>query len=96
MASTVHIPVVVTDNDKYYFVPNLSHAALARHILKAVRVTGDVKEKFNSIYADNLEVRQDGGWVETWTYRDEAEMRQHQRDIEERIRKIPSPENSVH
>jgi hypothetical protein len=96
VASTVRILVVVTDAEKYYFVPNLSHAAPARHILETVRVTGDVQEEFDSIYADKLEVWQDDGWYETWNYRDEAEMRRHQRDIEDKLRKSPPQQISAH
>ncbi len=59
--------VVFTDEKEHYFVPNLDRAIMARYINDQVRVTGNLKEKYNSINADSFEVYEDGKWRTTWT-----------------------------
>lgn len=67
--------VILTDDNDYYFVPNLDRAILARHIIRRVRVTGDVDKKYKSVRARVFEVRRDDAWKMTWTKEMEDEMR---------------------
>ena len=58
---------VFTADGKFYFVPNLDRAILAKYINQKVRVTGEVNEKYKSIQADKLEVYKDGQWALPWS-----------------------------
>jgi hypothetical protein len=58
----------------YFFVPNLDRAILARHISQIVRITGKMDEKYRSINAEKLEVKQDGSWKTTWSRQMEKEL----------------------
>ena len=84
-AAAEHI-IVFTDEGKYYFVLNMSTRILARHLFETVRISGDVKEKYNAIYADSMEVYEDGEWVTTWTYQMEETLRQIPIDLEKKAR----------
>ncbi|MBN2232880.1 MAG: hypothetical protein JW781_08695 [Deltaproteobacteria bacterium] len=67
--------VVITAAGDYYFVPNLDRAIMARNITNRVRVTGMINQKFKSIRAKTLEVRQDdGSWKMKWSEAMEKEM----------------------
>lgn len=67
MIAAERIFVLYTDDGKYYFVPNLDRAVLARHIRERVRITGDLNEKYRSLKADLFEVKLDDAWKETWS-----------------------------
>ncbi len=67
--------VVLTEEGKYYFVPNLSKSVMARHIRETVRVTGKMHDKYNSIQAKTFEVKKDGEWKTTWSKEMEEEWR---------------------
>jgi len=59
---------------KYYFVPNVDRAVLARHINERVKVTGKMSMKYNSIAATEIEAFQGGKWVTVWTARMESNL----------------------
>ena len=84
-AAAEHI-VVYTDEGQYYFVLNMSTRTLARHLFETVRITGDVKEKYHAVYADSMEVYDEGEWVTTWTFEREETLRQIPIDLEKKIR----------
>ncbi|MBI4772595.1 MAG: hypothetical protein HY788_00205 [Deltaproteobacteria bacterium] len=86
VAATAEHIIVYTDEGKYYFVLNVSNRILARHMFGTVRITGDVKGKYNAIYADSLEAYDEGEWVKTWTTQMEETIRQIPNDIEKKAR----------
>ncbi len=59
--------VVVTGSDAHYLVPNLDRAVLARHFDEKVRLTGLVNQKYKTITADTLQVKQNGKWVTVYS-----------------------------
>lgn len=69
MAAVERVFVVLSSEKmgKYYFVPNVDRAVMARHINERVKVTGKMNEKFNSISAKEIEVYKNGTWVTVWT-----------------------------
>lgn len=52
--------VLLTPDKKFYFVPNIDRAVLARHVAEQVRITGDISS--NAIKAQTIEVKKDGKW----------------------------------
>jgi hypothetical protein len=76
MAAVEDVFVVFTKDGKYFFVPNLDRAVMARHINQMVKVTGAVSDKFPSITADKLEVMDKGAWKTAWSKEMEREIGQ--------------------
>ncbi len=74
--ATEKIFVILTkENGKYYFVPNVDRAVLARHINQMVRVTGQISPNYPSIRAEKFEVMQKGpSWQTTWSTAMQQEM----------------------
>jgi len=68
--------VILTEKSgKYYFVPNLDRAILARHINQMVRVTGEISPNYPSIRAEKIEVAQKSPcWQTTWSTAMQQEM----------------------
>ena len=52
--------VLLTPGNKFYFVPNIDRAVMARHVAEQVRITGDISA--NAIKAQTIEVKKDGKW----------------------------------
>ena len=52
---------------KYYFIPNVDRAILARHLNQMVKVEGIMSANFNSIQAKELYVMDGGKWVKKWS-----------------------------
>ena len=52
---------------KYYFLPNIDRAILARHLNKMVKVEGVMSAQFNSVQATELFVMEGGKWKKTWS-----------------------------
>ena len=52
--------VLLTMDKKFYFVPNIDRAVLARHVAEQVRISGDITS--NAIKASTVEVKKDGKW----------------------------------
>lgn len=68
LAATESVFVVLTPDNKYYFVPNVDRAVMARHINEPVRVSGDLNPQYSSIRANKIEVQQQSGrWRTIWT-----------------------------
>jgi hypothetical protein len=74
MAAVEDVFVVFTKDGKYFFVPNLDRAVMARHINQMVKVSGAVSDKFPSITADKLEVMDKGAWKTAWSKEMEREI----------------------
>jgi len=81
MAALEKIFVVLTPGKKYYFVPNVDRAVLARHINDRVRVSGRLSRKYPSIEANKIEVFTKGVWKTTWTYGWQEEIRKSLQEI---------------
>jgi hypothetical protein len=52
---------------KYYFIPNVDRAVLARHLNQMVKVDGVMSASFNSIHAKEIYVMEGGKWVKKWS-----------------------------
>jgi hypothetical protein len=52
---------------KYYFIPNVDRAVLARHLNQMVKVEGIMSASFNSIQAREIYVMDGGKWVKKWS-----------------------------
>ena len=52
---------------KYYFIPNVDRAILARHLNQMVKVEGIMSANFNSVQANELYVMDGGKWVKKWS-----------------------------
>jgi len=75
--------VVLTPGKKYYFVPNVDRAVLARHINDRVRVSGRLSRKYPSIEAVKIEVFTKDAWRTTWTYGWQEELEKALRPLQE-------------
>lgn len=67
-------PMIAAENvfvlyqpDKYYFLPNLDRAILARHLNETVKVEGTKSSSFNAIKATDFYVRDGDKWKKTWS-----------------------------
>jgi hypothetical protein len=68
VASEKIFVILAMEKGKYYFVPNVDRAVLARHINQMVRVTGQINPNYPSIRAEKLEVMQKApSWQTTWS-----------------------------
>ena len=74
MAAVEDVFVVFTKDGKYFFVPNLDRAIMARHINQMVKVTGTISDKYPSITADSLQVMDKGAWETAWSREMEREI----------------------
>jgi hypothetical protein len=54
--------VLLTPDNKFYFVPNIDRAVLARHVAEQVRISGEINKDNNSIKAQTIEVNKSGKW----------------------------------
>ena len=75
MIALEQVFVVVTADEKYYCVPNVDRAILAKYLRNKVRLTGEISKKFKSIKATKLEVWEKDAWKKTWSAQEEAELR---------------------
>jgi hypothetical protein len=68
LAATESLFVVLTPDNKYYFVPNVDRAVMARHINEPVKISGDLNPQYSSIRATKIEMQQPSGrWRTVWT-----------------------------
>lgn len=74
MVAVEDVFVVFTKDGKYFFVPNLDRAIMARHINEMVKVTGTISDKYPSVTADKLEVMEKGAWKTAWSKEMEHEI----------------------
>ncbi len=54
--------VVLTNSNRYYFVPNIKRDVMASFINQRCKITGKMSMTYNSIIADELYTWQDNGW----------------------------------
>jgi len=74
IASEKIFVILTVEKGKYYFVPNVDRAVLARHINQMVRVTGRLNPNYPSIRAEKIEVMQKApSWQTTWSTAMQAE-----------------------
>jgi len=52
---------------KYYFIPNVDRAIMARHLNQMIKVEGVKSDQFNAVRAHEIYVMEDGKWVKTWS-----------------------------
>lgn len=57
--------LLTTDGKKFYFVPNVDRAVMARHVAEPVKITGNVKN--NIIRARTIEAYKNGKWKIVFT-----------------------------
>ncbi len=66
MIAAENVFVVLTVAKKFYFVPNLDRAIMARHINQKVKVEGKMSSTYNAITASALYTWRNGNWNKTW------------------------------
>ena len=64
--SAENVFVVLSSKDNYFFVPNIDRAVMSRLLAQKVRITGDLKTKYNAIIASQLEVESNGKYKIRW------------------------------
>lgn len=67
LAATESVFVVLTPENKYFFVPNVDRAVMSRHINEPVRVKGELNPQYSSIRATSLETQRGGQWRVVWS-----------------------------
>ena len=75
MAGVERVFVVLTKDHKYFFIPNLDRAVMARLINDHVRVSGKISFKFQAITARHIEVYNKGTWRSAWSLEEEIKLR---------------------
>lgn len=69
--------VVQQPDGEYYIVPNIDRAVKAKYFLEQVAVIGDISERYKSITANELLVRQpDGSYKQVWSEERERQQRE--------------------
>ncbi len=66
MIAAENVFVVLTAAKKFYFVPNLDRAILARHLNQKIKVEGKMSGTYNAITATALYTWRDGNWNKVW------------------------------
>jgi hypothetical protein len=72
---------LIVDNGNYWLMPNIARNVKAKYVHNAIRVTGDLNSKYNSIDVDKLEVKKNGSYTTVWSkemMRREMENRQEE------------------
>lgn len=59
--------VLLTADNKFYFVPNVDRAVMARHVAREVRINGDINKENNAMRASSIESKKDGKWRVVYT-----------------------------
>jgi len=73
--------VILVDDGNYWLMPNIARIVKAKYVQSAIRVTGDLNPKYNSIDVDKLEVKKNGSFKTVWSkemVRREMESRQEE------------------
>ena len=65
-AQLVNTPVVVTSDNKFYFVPNVPAEVFRSLMGKDVKVIGDIQPQNNSINASRIDTKRGNEWVVSW------------------------------
>lgn len=74
MAAAERVFVLHTGGDKYYFVPNVDRAILARHLNEMIRIDGSLSSRHKAIKATDIYVKGKRGWKKTWSKNMEDEI----------------------
>jgi hypothetical protein len=72
---------LIVNNGNYWLMPNIARNVKAKYVHNAIRVTGDLNSKYNSIDVDKLEVKKNGSYTTVWSkemMRREMENRQEE------------------
>jgi hypothetical protein len=67
LVATENVFVLLTPDNKYYFVPNVDRAVMARHVAEPVQIKGDLIPQQSSIRAQSIAVNKNGQWQVVWT-----------------------------
>ncbi len=67
LAATENVFVLLTPDNKYYFVPNIDRNVMARHIAEQVQIRGDLNLRQSAIRAQSLAVQRNGQWRVVWS-----------------------------
>jgi hypothetical protein len=51
---------------KFYFIPNVDRAVLARHINQIVKIDGTMSDKYNAIKASEIHLKEGNKWRKVW------------------------------
>jgi len=54
--------VLLTSDNSYYFLPNISRDTKVRHVLKDIQVKGKKHSEYNLIDVEDFKVRKSGGY----------------------------------
>jgi hypothetical protein len=63
--------VLVLPDGKFFLLPNLSPLVKARHLTEKVRIHG--KQEGSSIWVENLDIEQNGGYKNAWSRKRQEE-----------------------
>ena len=72
---------LILNDGNYWLMPNIARHVKAKYVHNAIRVTGDLNSKYNSIEVDKLEVKKNGSYATVWSkemMRREMENRQEE------------------
>ena len=58
---------LIVNNGNYWLMPNIARNVKAKYVHNAIRVTGDLNSKYNSIDVDKLEVKKNGSYTTVWS-----------------------------
>ena len=58
---------LIVNNGNYWLMPNIARDVKAKYVHNAIRVTGDLNSKYNSIDVDKLEVKKSGNYTTVWS-----------------------------
>jgi len=67
LVATENVFVLLTPDNKYYFVPNVDRAVMARHVAEQVQIKGDLIPQQSSIRAQSIAVSRNGQWRVVWS-----------------------------
>ena len=66
MIAAENVFVVLTASKKFYFVPNIDRAVMARHLNEKVKIEGKMSGSYNAIDADAIFTWVNGNWNKVW------------------------------
>ena len=68
MAAAEKVFVLYMDKDgKYFFLPNVDRAVLARHLNTTIKVIGDMDDKYKAIHVKEIHAQAGNKWRKTWS-----------------------------
>lgn len=67
LVATENVFVLLTPDNKYYFVPNVDRAVMARHVAEQVQIRGDLNVQQSAIRAESIAVSRNGQWRVVWS-----------------------------